>query len=146
MTYALEHENTLEGQADGPYRTGTYATVNEAKRAGERLAVKGGVANVLIRDRGDVISILEGNLVSEFINGIWHDGGIVDVKSWWSKLDDSTRAWLLEHTDDQLPDEVLHAVIAAGGTVPGTKWEHQNQYDFRLPETTVAWIKQHRQP
>lgn len=73
MSYAIEHENTREDQADGPYRTGTYETVAEAKTGAERLAAKGGVNNVLVRDNGDVLSITGGHLVSELIDGVWHD-------------------------------------------------------------------------
>ncbi len=145
MTYAIEHENTREDQADGPYRTGTYEIVAEAKAAGERLAAKGGLTNIVVRDNGDTVSIFAGNLVSELIDGVWHDRGIFDVQNWWPKLDDDTRTWLLEHTDEQVPVEILHRIVAAGGTVPGTSWEGSD-YVFRLPESAAIWIKQQRQP
>jgi hypothetical protein len=143
MTYAVEHENTYDGQADGPYRTGAYKTVDEAKAAGERLVAKGGVKNVLIRDNGDRVSIFAGNLVSELVDGAWHDRGIFDVENWWPKVDDDTRAWLLEHTDEQVAVEILHRVVAAGGIVPGTAWEGSD-YVFRLPESTATWIREQR--
>ena len=121
MTYAIEHENTREDQADGPYRTGTYEIVAEAKAAGERLAAKGGLTNIVVRDNGDTVSIFAGNLVSELIDGVWHDRGIFDVQNWWPKLDDDTRTWLLRAPrTSRCPSEWLHHIVAAGGTVPGT--------------------------
>lgn len=144
MTYALEHENTREGQADGPYRTGTFKTVDEAKNAGERLAAKGGLTGIVVRDNGDTVSIFAGNLVSELIDGVWHDRGIFNVKNWWPKLDDETRSWLLEHADERIPTEVLHRIVAVGGIVPGTQWEGEGEYDFRLPASALSWIRQQR--
>lgn len=79
MTYAVEHENIREGQADGPYRNGVYKSVDAAKRSAERLVADGTAERVSIRDNGDVVSISAGNLVSELIEGVWHDRGIFDV-------------------------------------------------------------------
>jgi hypothetical protein len=144
MTYAIEYTNDRDGHADGPYRTGQHKTVAETKQAAERLASKGGLSNFVVRDNGDVISITEGNLVSELIDGTWHDRGLFDVENWWPKLDDDTRAWLLEHAEEQIPAEIFHRIIAVGGVVPGTRWEGQEDYDFRLPESAAAWIQAQR--
>ncbi|MGG7307555.1 hypothetical protein ACQXVK_10225 [Curtobacterium sp. AB451] len=140
MSYAIEHENERPHEADGPYRTGVYNTVAEAKAAGERAAKKDGLTNVIVRDRGDVVSIFAGNIVSELVEGVWHDRGIFDVQNWWPKLDAETRAWLLEHAEGEIPADVLHRIVAAGGVVPGTKWETDADYRFRLPHEAVDWI------
>ncbi|WP_412148730.1 hypothetical protein [Curtobacterium flaccumfaciens] len=142
MTYAIENDNERPDQADGPFRTGVYQTVAAAKEAGERTAKKEGLTNVVIRDRGDTVSIFAGDLVSEFIDGVWHDRGIFDVQNWWPKLDEDTRTWLLEHADEQIPTEILHRIVAVGGIVPGTQWEGEGDYDFRLPYEAAEWIKQ----
>ncbi|TCU86486.1 hypothetical protein EDF48_102147 [Curtobacterium sp. PhB191] len=143
MSYAVEHGNNRDGQADGPYRTGVYNTVAEAKAAGDRLAAKDGLANIVVRDEGDKVSIFAGNVVSELFDGEWHDRGAFDVQNWWPKLDERSRTWLLEHAEERIPTELLHRVIAAGGIVPGTSWEGQD-YEFRLPEAAVAWITSQR--
>lgn len=144
MSYAIENDNERPHEADGPYRTGVYMTVAEAKAAGERTAWKEGLTNVVIRDRGDVVSIFAGNLVSELIDGVWHDRGLFDVQNWWPKLDDQVRAWLLEHADDEIPTEVMHHIIALGGIVPGTRWEPDVNYEFRLPNEAAEWILSQR--
>jgi hypothetical protein len=144
MSYAIEHQNERPTEADGPYRTGTYRAIDEAKAAGQWLAQRDGLTNVVIRDNGDRVSVFAGNLVSELVDGEWHDRDRFDAKNWWPKLDDETRSWLLEHADEQIPFEILHRVVAVGGIVPGTQWEGQDEYDFRLPESAVARIQQNR--
>jgi hypothetical protein len=144
MSYAVEYENLRETQADGPYRNGVYKSVAEAKRAGDKLVADGTTDRVVIRDKGDVVGIFAGNLVAELIDGEWHDSGLFHVQNWWPKLDDETRSWLLDHAEDKVPAAVLHQVVRAGGTVPGTQWEGQTEYDFRLPHEAAEWIKQQR--
>lgn len=142
MTYAIENDNERPHQADGPYRTGVYKTIAEAKAAGERMAKHEGLTNVVIRGRGDTVSVFAGNLVSELVDGVWEDRGIFDVKNWWQKLDDDTQSWLLEHAHEQVPTEILHRIVAVGGIVPGTQWEGEGGYDFRPPYEAAEWIKQ----
>lgn len=87
MSYAVEHDNNRDCRADGPYRTGVYRTVAEAKAAGNRLAAKEGLANIVVRDEGDKVSVFAGNVVSELVEEEWRDRGILDVQNWWPKLD-----------------------------------------------------------
>lgn len=141
MSYKVRYDNNRPGETPGPLSSGHDETLDAAKAHAERLQRREGFHNFSIW-RGS--GLAEDELVSELIDGVWHDRGIFDVQNWWPKLDDDTRAWLLEHTDEQVPTEILHRIIAAGGTVAGVQWEGQHEYDFRLPDEASDWIKQQR--
>jgi len=64
--------------------------------------------------------------------------------TWWPKLDPETRHWLQHHVGEALTEEILDAVVAAGGQPQGEftpgKQKAPDRYD--LTQTDWEWIAQ----
>lgn len=63
-------------------------------------------------------------------------------ETWWPELDHETQQWLQHHVGDALTEEILDAVVAAGGEpqgefVPGAQ-EAPDRYD--LTREDWDWI------
>jgi len=68
----------------------------------------------------------------------------MEIADWWPKLDPETRHWLKHHERDALTDEVLEAIVAAGGApegefTPGVGQEAPDRYD--LTQNDWYWIE-----
>ena len=68
----------------------------------------------------------------------------MSAASWWPHLDADTQHWLKQHHNEALTEEVLDAVIAAGGEpegefTPGVGQEEPDRYD--LSQDDWHWIR-----
>ena len=68
----------------------------------------------------------------------------MSAASWWNELDADTQHWLKHHHNEALTEEILDAVVAAGGEpegefTPGGTQEAPDRYD--LTQEDWAWIK-----
>ena len=45
-----------------------------------------------------------------------------DIQNWWPKLTDEAREWLVQHTEEPMPADVVEEVAAAGGPVSSDAW------------------------
>lgn len=64
------------------------------------------------------------------------------IAQWWPQLDATTRGWLIDHNGEELPAEVLAAMIAvAGGTDPS--WFASTPEGAPiLTDDAVDWIEE----
>jgi quinol monooxygenase YgiN len=70
MSYKVRYDNDRPGEAPGPFTSGHSETLEEAKAHAEQLRRREGFHNFAVY-RGPGLS--EGELVSELIDGAWHD-------------------------------------------------------------------------
>lgn len=68
----------------------------------------------------------------------------MSAASWWPNLDPDTQAWLKHHHNEALTEEILDAVVAAGGEpegefIPGTGQLEPDRYD--LSQDDWHWIR-----
>lgn len=67
----------------------------------------------------------------------------MDFPQIWSRLSPSSRAWLIEHNGEPLPDHLVAEVLSVAGREPDTPWwsgpsvEGQTQ----LTDEAVDWIE-----
>jgi len=45
-----------------------------------------------------------------------------DIRDWWPRLTDQTREWLVQHTGEPMPADVVEQVVAAGGPASSDAW------------------------
>ncbi len=72
------------------------------------------------------------------------DASSTSAATWWPALDPETQHWLQHHIGDALTEEILDAVVAAGGEpegefIPGFQ-SAPDRYD--LSQADWAWISQ----
>lgn len=70
----------------------------------------------------------------------------MSIAEWWPNLDAESRSWLSMSEGRLVPSEVLHHILAAGGSLtPDNEWMGSQSPDgFRLSDEAVRWIKSER--
>jgi hypothetical protein len=68
----------------------------------------------------------------------------MDISDWWPKLSDSTRAWLIAHNGEPLPDDVVRDVLAvnSGQTDPSWWAGESRDGESQLTDEAVDWIEE----
>jgi hypothetical protein len=67
----------------------------------------------------------------------------MDISEWWPKLPDSTRAWLIEHNGESLPDDVVRDVMAVNAHRTDPLWWAGESQDgqSQLTDQAIDWIE-----
>ncbi len=67
----------------------------------------------------------------------------MDISQWWPGLPDSTRAWLIAHNGEPLPDEVVRQILAVTSGTTDPSWWAGDSTDgqSQLTDGAVDWIE-----
>ena len=68
----------------------------------------------------------------------------MDMSEIWPHLTEPTRAWLVEHNGEPLPDDVLDAILAVTGGQRDPSWwaGDSTEGDTQLTDEAVDWIEE----
>lgn len=67
----------------------------------------------------------------------------MEISGWWPRVPDATQEWLVAHNGEPLPDDVLEAVVRAGGVrSAASRWVGEDGPDgLLLSDGAVDWIE-----
>jgi hypothetical protein len=65
------------------------------------------------------------------------------VEQWWTRLDEPSKQWLIDHNGEALPSEVATKIVAAGGPVKSDAWwSHEDgPSGIYLPDDAIDWVE-----
>ncbi|HEY8699756.1 MAG TPA: hypothetical protein VIM08_02160 [Arthrobacter sp.] len=66
------------------------------------------------------------------------------IEEWWSRLDSSTRQWLINNNGDVVPPNILDQITAvAGAPTADASWVGDNVPEgFFLSDEAIDWIEE----
>ncbi|SDD81622.1 hypothetical protein [Auraticoccus monumenti] len=67
----------------------------------------------------------------------------MEIAEWWPSIPEATRDWLVAHNGEPLPEDVVEAVVRAGGVrSTGSRWVGEDGPDgLLLSDDAVDWIE-----
>jgi len=65
----------------------------------------------------------------------------MDIEQWWSKLEPSTREWLVAHNGEAIPAEMVEKLRGIGANLPSPRSAGNGDSDYVLPDDAVDWIE-----
>lgn len=68
----------------------------------------------------------------------------MDVATWWPKVSPSTRAWLITHNGERLPDDVVREVMSVNAGQADPSWwagETSDDAQSQLTDEAIDWIE-----
>lgn len=71
------------------------------------------------------------------------DTGDVDDLTWWDRVDDQARAWLIAHNGEAVAPDVLDQIVAAGGDLTTDAWwvGQTGPEGVHLSDEATDWIE-----
>ena len=66
----------------------------------------------------------------------------MNIQEWWPSVDAETRDWLIEHTGEPLPPDVIAGIMTAtDGTTASDWWAGESEDGPQLSDQAVDWIE-----
>ena len=71
------------------------------------------------------------------------DTSAMGIEQWWTKLQPSTRQWLINNNGDQVPAAIVAEIAEAGGPASDDSWwagqdETPGHY---FPDDAIDWVE-----
>ena len=65
------------------------------------------------------------------------------IEQWWTKLQPSTRQWLINNNGDQVPAAIVAEIAEAGGPASDDSWwAGQNETPGHyFPDDAIDWVE-----